>query len=103
MVGAVTGGEGVTKGLGNPQPRLGDASARLLEVAHGERDRRLAVAVELGAQVEAQGVVKGAHVVAQGGGGAQFFDAGQEALHFGALVGDDFVQLVHGGRMVAAA
>ena len=36
------GGEGVTKSTGNPQPRLGDASTRLLEVTDGERGLRQA-------------------------------------------------------------
>ena len=48
--------------------------------------------------IVAEGISERAEVVAQRGGGAQFFHARQEFFDLGALVGDDFVQLVHRAR-----
>jgi hypothetical protein len=48
--------------------------------------------------IGAQGVVKGAHVIAHGGGGTELFGTREQLLELEVLLRDDFVQFVHEGR-----
>jgi hypothetical protein len=43
-----------------------------------------------------EGVEEGAEVIAFGGGESKFLGEGEEGFDFGAFVGDDFVEFVHG-------